>query len=161
MLRVPYKTQQPFLVIGIRFRIPPHPHVMPRTPLLLNRVQRLIEWKPHRHLEFPHRHAMTPSAAYLVTVAAGQLRLAGDEPTCGWPTYSVLPLDGNPAEVVRDPVGNAENFWSAAADSGWAPGAAMDPLTSAPKAAKAAMVYLGEFRALDENARLTVSSLGT
>ena len=38
------------------------------------------------------------------------------------------------------------------ADRGWVAGAAIGPLTSALKAAKAVMVGSGEFRALDENA---------
>lgn len=87
-------------------------------------------------------------------MAAEQLRLAGNEPARGWPAYSVLLPEGNPAEVIHDPGFNAENFWNAAADYGWLTGAALDPPSPAPRAAEAGMVDPGEFSALDENARL-------
>ena len=96
---------------------------------------------------------MSPPAAYSITVAAEQLGLTCDEPARGWPSSSVLNPDGAPTEVVRDPVFNPNNFWSVAADFGWVAGAAMDPLTSAPKAAKAVLVDPGEFRALVDGAR--------
>ena len=106
-------------------------------------------------LGFSHRHAMSPPAAYLITAAADQSRLAGNGPTCGWPTSAVPLPDRNPAEATHDPVLNARNFRNVAADFGWVTGAAMDPLSYAPEAAKAVMVSPGEFRALGEHARLT------
>ena len=86
-------------------------------------------------LEFPRRHAMSPLASYLIAVTTEQLRLAGDEPARGWPAYSVLYPEGNPTQVIHDPVFNSENFRNMAVDYGWVTDTAMDPSTSARKAA--------------------------
>ena len=52
-------------------------------------------------LGFSHRHAMSPPAAYLITVVAEQIWLAGNGPTCGWPTSSVLFPDSNPTDAIQ------------------------------------------------------------
>ena len=51
-------------------------------------------------LEFPYRHAMLPPASYLISLAAEQFRLAGNEFASGWPTFSVLFPGGSPEEVI-------------------------------------------------------------
>ena len=86
--------------------------------------------------EFPDRHAASPPTSYLITLTTERVQLAGTEPNRGWPSYSALYPEGNPAEVNRDPVFNPKNFWGKAADDGWVTGTAMDPLTAALKAAR-------------------------
>ena len=103
---------------------------------------------------------MSPPASYLITVTTEQLRLAGKEPTRGWPAYSALHPDSKPTEVIHDPVFNRENFWNKAANDGCVAGYAMDRLAAALKAAQAVVVDPGEFRTLDEDARLLRSLVG-
>ena len=69
-------------------------------------------------------------------------------------------LKKNPAGAIRDPVFISKNFRNLAADHGWVPGAVMDPLTAALKAAKAVLVDPGKFRTLGENARLLRPPVG-
>ena len=87
-------------------------------------------------------------------MATAQLRLAGKEPARGWPACPALYPEDAPAEVIHDPVRNAEKRWHLAADFGWVADAAMGPLTPASKAAKAVLVDPGEFRTLGGNAQL-------
>ena len=97
--------------------------------------------------EYPNRHTASPPASYLVAATAEQVQLAGREPARRWPPYSVLYPDGNPAEGIHDPVSNPKTVWDRAANEGWVTGAAVDPLTTALKAARATLVGPGEFRA--------------
>ena len=97
---------------------------------------------------------MTPPASYVIRASPEQLKLAGDEPTRGWPTDSVLYPDDNPTGVIRDTVSNSKNVLNLEASHGRATGTEMGPRTAALKAAKAVMVGPGEFRALDDHARL-------
>ena len=107
-----------------------------------------------RDLEFSNRHACPPPASYLTPAATDKLRLVGREPIRGWPAYPVLVPDGNPTEVIRDPVFNPENFWNAAGNDGWATGNETDLRVTALKAAQAVAVDPREFRAFGENACL-------
>ena len=85
--------------------------------------------------DFANRHAMTTST-YLTTASDEQVRLAGREPTRGWPSFLALFPDGNPADGLHDPVFN-QNFWNEAANDGWVAGTAMDPLAAALRTADA------------------------
>ena len=110
--------------------------------------------------EFPSRHAASPPASYLIAVTTEHVRLAGREPARGWPPYSVLKPDGDPAEVIHDPVSNPKNFRGKAASEGRVTGTAMDPIATALKAARAALVGPGEFRALGGHAALLRPPMG-
>ena len=101
-----------------------------------------------------------PPASQLIAVTTEQLRSAEKEPARGRPAYSAMCPDGNPTEVIRDPVFNPNNFWNVAANDGWATGITMGPLTTAPMAAQAAAVDLGELRTLYETARLLRPRVG-
>ena len=139
-----------------RFRTPLHPNVKLRSIVALKRIQKLIgggaSSVSRGDLESFYRHATSFPASYLITVAAEQFCLAGNEPARIWPAFSGLYPDGNFAAANHDPGLGAKNFWNVVAEYGRASGAAMDPPTSALKAAKAAMVDPGEIRALGENA---------
>ena len=91
---------------------------------------------------------------YVITVSAEQVYLAGKGPNSCWPAYSVLYPEANPTEVIHDPVFNQKNFRNTDANAGRVNGEAMNPPTSALKAARATLVGPGESRPLGENARL-------
>ena len=55
-------------------------------------------------LDFSRRYTLTPPSSYVITVTTEQLKRAGEEPNRGWPAYSALYPEGNPAEVTHDPV---------------------------------------------------------
>ena len=100
--------------------------------------------------EFPNHPAAPPPASYLITVTTERVQLAEREPARGWPSYSALYPDGNPAEVIHGPGLKPKNFRNKAANEGWVTGTAMGPLAIAPKAARATLVDPGEFRALQK-----------
>ena len=108
----------------------------------------------------PNRHAAPPPSSYPITVTAEQVQPAGREPNRGWPPYSVLYPDGNIAEVIHDSVSNPKTFRNKAANEGRVAGTAMDPFTTALKAAGATSVDPGEFRALGEKATLLRPLMG-
>ena len=111
-------------------------------------------------LDFSQRCTLTPPPSYLITLSTEQLERAGEEPTGGWPAYSALYPERNPAEAIRDPVFVSTNFLISEVLHGWVLGEATDPLASALKAAKAVKVGPGEFRAPDENAQMTRPLIG-
>ena len=59
--------------------------------------------------DFATRHAVT-NLMYIITVSDEQEKTAGREPARGWPTFSVRYPDGDPTEVIHDPVSNPKNF---------------------------------------------------
>ena len=65
----------------------------------------------------------------------------------------------NPADVLHGPV-FYRNFWDRAANDCWATETAMDPLTTASKAADSRLVGPSEFRASDEDASLLRPPVG-
>ena len=134
-------TQLSLPVLGTKWNTVPNPSTPKRNPQAPPsaepdpRGRRVDAPSSEGDSEFPRRHAMPPPAAYVITATSEQLRLAGDEPTRGWPAYSFLFPDGNPSEVIHEPVFSTKNYLGVAADFGWVTGAAMDPLTSALMAA--------------------------
>ena len=89
-------TQQPYTVIDHKWNTVQNPSAPTRAvpdsaPAGPDPKARRADAPPFSRgdLEFPHRHAMSPPASYLITVTTKQLELAGNEPTQVWPAYPV------------------------------------------------------------------------
>ena len=132
-------AQEPFTALDPKWDTAPNPNAPKRTAPASSRVA--PDPKAHRAdssrrnfppveswpvgssaskagQEFSSRRTMTSPASRFVAVTTEQVQMAEPEPNSGWPSYSALFPNGNPTEVVIDPVFNPKRFRKKAANDG-------------------------------------------